>query len=307
MLEMYAAIWRVSGGRQMVLIVLSLAIAALAAVPLNFQKDIINALTAADIAPSDLVWLCAGMMSAILLSLGLKWVMGYRSGVLGEDIIRLLRRRILLGAVEAGGALKVGTKSTMISAEAEELGKFAGNAMSQPVMQIGTLISVVAFIATTQPGLGMIAVCMIVPQIIIVVFTQQYVNRFVARRVQILRGATDHMTHDDLAGIMDDVNREFDDIYETRRRMFLWKLTTKFAVSAINGVGSVSVLLLGGWFVIEGKTDVGTVVAATIGLGRLQGPTAFIISFYRLVSSTRVKYELLRDAGMTLPPQTAAA
>jgi ABC-type bacteriocin/lantibiotic exporter with double-glycine peptidase domain len=90
--------------------------------------------------------------------------------------------------------------------------------------------------------------------------------------------------------------RDFDDIFETRRSIFIWKLSTKFLLSAIGGIGTVGVLTLGGALVIADKTDVGTVVAALIGLGRIQGPTGFLIAFYRQVSATRVKFDLLRDA-----------
>ena len=57
--------------------------------------------------------------------------------------------------------------------------------------------------------------------------------------------------------------------------MFLWKLSAKFLLSVINGAGTVGVLMLGGWLVLQGKTDVGTVVAATSGLSRIQGPPPF--------------------------------
>ncbi|WP_419739987.1 hypothetical protein [Ruegeria sp.] len=77
--------------------------------------------------------------------------------------------------------------------------------------------------------------------------------------------------------------------------MFLWKLSAKFLLSVINGAGTVGILMLGGWLVLEGKTDVGTVVAATSGLGRIQGPTAFLIAFYRQVSANRIKYELMLE------------
>ncbi|WP_424831022.1 hypothetical protein [Ruegeria sp.] len=80
MLRLYQAIWRASAGRQIILIILSLAVAALAAVPLEFQRDIINHLTSEDIATERLVMLGAGMMGVILLSLALKWVLGYRAG-----------------------------------------------------------------------------------------------------------------------------------------------------------------------------------------------------------------------------------
>lgn len=296
MFRLYAAIWRVSAGRQVFLILLSLAIAALAAVPLEFQKDIINLLTKREVGLSELIWLGIGMSAAILLSLGLKWVMGYRSGTLGEDVICLIRNRITQRALEDGDNRDVigqGTLTTAISAEAEDLGKFAGSAFSEPVVQIGTLVSVIGYISSTQPGLGVIALCMIAPQVAIVLFSQRQVNVFVAKRVHILRSASDTLNREDIEGAMAEVEAKFDAIYETRRKMYVWKLSTKFLLSAINGAGLVAVLMLGGTLVLDGRTDVGTVVAATAGLARLQGPSTFLIAFYRMVSANRIRFELL--------------
>ncbi|WP_170515109.1 ABC transporter transmembrane domain-containing protein [Ruegeria atlantica] len=298
MLKLYAAIWRASAGRQIFLIVLSIAIAGLAAVPLEFQRDIVNHLTSNDISTERLLYLGAGMMSVILLSLALKWLLGYRAGTLGEDLIRMIRQRLLVRSSdlsETGEKMRSGTMTTAISAEAEELGKFAGGAFSDPVVQIGTLISVIGYISSTQPGLGMIAFSMIVPQIVIVLVSQRKVNVFVAERVRILRSSTDRLTTEDIDAVARDIEAQFDDIYNTRRRMFLWKLSAKFLLSVINGAGTVGVLMLGGYLVLNGKTDVGTVVAATSGLGRIQGPTAFLIAFYRQVSANRIKYELMLE------------
>ncbi|MFC6687820.1 ABC transporter transmembrane domain-containing protein [Jhaorihella thermophila] len=277
MIALYAAIWRVSGKRQIVLILLSIAIAALAAVPLEFQRDIINLLTEGDIQPRELFLLGAGMSLAILLSLSLKWISGYRSGILGEDVIRLIRNRLVQRAREQGEKNRVplGTLTTAISAEAEELGKFAGSAFSEPVVQIGTLVSVIGYIASTQPGLGGIALAMILPQVVLVYLSQKKVNALLAERVRVLRATTDRITAQDPRGISGAVAEDFDRIYETRRRMFLWKLSTKFLLSAINGAGMVAVLMLGGWLVLRGETDVGTVVAATMGLGGSRGRPPF--------------------------------
>ncbi len=298
MFQLYRAIWRASAGRQIILIVLSIAIAGLAAVPLEFQRDIINHLTEDNVDTERLIYLGSGMMSVILLSLVLKWVLGYRAGTLGEDMIRMIRQRLLLRSSdlgENGETVRKGTMTTAISAEAEELGKFAGGAFSDPVVQIGTLISVIGYISSTQPGLGLIAFSMIVPQIVIVLISQRKVNVFVAERVRILRSATDRLTTDDIDAVARDVEAQFDEIYNTRRRMFIWKLSAKFLLSVINGAGTVGILMLGGYLVLQGKTDVGTVVAATSGLGRIQGPTAFLIAFYRQVSANRIKYELMLE------------
>ncbi len=298
MLQLYLAIWRISGRRQIVLILLSLAIAALAAVPLAFQKEIINILAAPGPSARMLFLLGAGMLVTSLISLSLKWLSGYQSGVLGEDTIRVIRRRLFRETIQSdtgGASIPAGTLTTVISAEAEELGKFAGGAFSEPVMQVGTLISVIGYIAATQPGLGMIALAMITPQVILVLATQAQVNALVAKRVKVLRGTTNRIVTQTFADIEASVLADFDTIFETRRRMFVWKLSTKFLLSSINVAGTVAVLMLGGWLVLQNRTDVGTVVAATMGLARLQAPTAFLIAFYRQVSATRVKFELLRD------------
>ncbi|MDK3074363.1 ABC transporter transmembrane domain-containing protein [Sedimentitalea sp. JM2-8] len=299
MIELYLAIWRSSGRRQLILILLSLAVAGLSAVPLSYQKDIINALSEAEIGASALFLMCAEMMGIVLLSLFLKWLVSYRSGTLGEDITRRLRKHLYENSDASvrsdGKQIPQGTLATTISAEAEELGKFAGGAVSNPVVQIGTLIAVVGFIATSQPGLGVIALAMITPQVIIVLITQRKVNELVARRVRILRGATNQLVrqHDSAPDIT--IEEEFDAIFETRRQMFIWKLSTKFVLSSLNAAATVGVLAFGGWLVLQGRTDVGTVVAATMGLARLQSPTSFLIAFYRQVSAARVKFDLVRE------------
>lgn len=295
MFQLYAAIWRVSARRQVVLIILSLAIAALAAAPLEFQRDIVNHLTEASLDTGQLFVLGAGMGAVILLSLLLKFLMGFLSGTLGEHVIRLIRRRLVERATTSGQDLGQGTLTAAVTAEAEELGKFAGGAFSDPVVQIGTLISVIGYISSTQPGLGLIAAGMILPQIAIVLLSQRKVNRYVALRVKLLRAASEQLSRQDITDEIAGIEAKFDEIYDTRRNMFLWKLSTKFVLSAINGAGTVAVLMLGGWLVLHGRTDVGTVVAAVSGLGRIQGPTAFLIAFYRQVSANRIKFELLRD------------
>lgn len=294
MLQLYTAIWRVSGPRQIVLILLSIAVAALAAVPLSYQKDIINALDPDHVQDATLFHLGMGMMAMILISLGLKWILGFRSGVLGEDIIRLLRKRLYHRTYsKTAQPVPSGTLTTAVSAEAEELGKFAGAAFSEPVVQIGTLISVIGYIAANQPRLGAIVLVMIIPQILLVLMTQKKVNSFVANRVHLLRRSSNVMVQSGSDSMEQSVLDDFDVIFQTRRHMFVWKLSTKFLISAINGFGLVAVLMVGGWLVMQGRSDVGMVVAATIGLGRIQGPTAFLIAFYRQVSATRVKYDLI--------------
>jgi ABC-type multidrug transport system fused ATPase/permease subunit len=239
------------------------------------------------------------MAGFILLSLALKWALGFRAGLVGEWVIRRLRQVVCEGkgpSKERGGEVRKGTLASMISAESENVGKFVGDAVSQPVLQIGTLLSVIGYIATTQPRLGLVVLMIVLPQAAIVLLTQARINRLVRERVLILRRTVDHITDGELAEIRQEVYDDFDRIYETRRRIFIWKLSTKFVLSAFNGVGLVTVLIFGSWLVIQGRSDVGTVVAATVGLQRIQQPWRLVIAFYRNLSAVRVQFELMRSA-----------
>jgi ABC-type bacteriocin/lantibiotic exporter with double-glycine peptidase domain len=300
--DLYRAIWRVTGRQQILLIALSLTVAALAAAPLKFQQLVINSLVeGGDI--HRIAWLCAGLLGVTLLSAGLKFVLNYRLSVLGERIVLLLRERLYGNCVNdaaagATGGPKRGTLVTMLAAEAESVGAFAGSAIAAPLMQLGTLISVIAFIFASQPRLGLLALGVVAPQAVIVLAIQSRINRRVRERVQALRDASDRISESDLKRVEDEVVADFRDAFETRRRIFVLKLSSKFVLSAISVTGAVGILFLGGWLVLNGRTDVGTVVASLTGLTRLERPWRDLVSFFRTASTVRVQYAMLVRAIM---------
>ncbi|MEO0762605.1 MAG: ABC transporter ATP-binding protein, partial [Pseudomonadota bacterium] len=191
MIALYQAIWRASGRQQIVLIVLSILVAGLAAVPLEYQKTIINLLTAAgeDLQAErrELYRLAAEMFALILFSLALKWALGYRSSIVGESTILLVRKRATGNFLDPEQRDTMrderGTQAALLSAEVEEVGKFAGSAIAEPLMQLGTLVAVIGYITLDQPALGLIALLVVLPQVVVVVTTQRRINRLVADRV----------------------------------------------------------------------------------------------------------------------------
>jgi ABC-type multidrug transport system fused ATPase/permease subunit len=294
MIDLYKRIWRVTGRAQILLIVLSVLVAALAAVPLRYQKDIVNGL-AGDLELHGLLLLGVQYLGVLILSSGLKFALQYRSTLLGEAVIRRIRTWIYRNKADEDGSKedRRGTLVTMIAAEAEEVGRFAGAAIAEPVMQFGTLLSVIAYIAATQPYLSVIMMGIVIPQAVIVLLVQKHVNARVENRVKVLRRATNRITAEDIKRVEQAVLADFDEIYEKRREIFLFKLSTKFVLNAINGLGTVGILMLGGWLALEGRTDIGSVVVALTGLTRISQPWRELIAFYRTLSTVRVKYDLL--------------
>jgi ABC-type bacteriocin/lantibiotic exporter with double-glycine peptidase domain len=300
--DLYRAVWRVSSREQVVLIVLSLIVAALAAAPLKFQQLVINGLVqGGDI--HRIAWLCAGLLGVSLLSAALKFALNFRLSVLGERIVLLLRERLYANYVSDAGTSasytpKRGTLVTMLSAESEAVGAFAGSAIASPLMQVGTLISVIAFIFASQPWLGVMALGIVVPQAGIVLAVQRHINHRVRERVQALRDASDRISESDLIRLEDEIGADFRKTFAIRRRIFFLKLSSKFALSAISVAGAVGVLFLGGWLVLHGRTDVGTVVASLTGLTRIDRPWRELVSFFRSASTVRVQYAMLVQAIM---------
>ncbi len=306
MIEFYRVIWRATWRRQIVLIVLSLAVAALAAAPLKFQQEIINHMVRGGVF-ATLAWLCAGFLGVVVLSGLLKFANSYLTARSGEITVRYIRDRLYTRAVEGSAATPIprGTLVTMVAAEAEGVGAFAGAAIATPVMQIGTLLSVVGFMTASSWVLGAIALGVVVPQMIIVLVMQGRINREVRLRTQRLRRASDEISASDLRRIEQEVVDDFDELMVIRLRIFRLKLSIKLVQSLLSAGGVAAILLLGGWYVIEGRTDTGTVVAALSGLARIEGPWRELVAFYRQASTMRVSYELIVRAVTTAAPTTA--
>jgi ABC-type bacteriocin/lantibiotic exporter with double-glycine peptidase domain len=302
LLDLYRAVWRVTGRQQLVLIGLSIMVAALAAAPLRFQQLVINSLVD-DGDIYHIAWLCAGLLGVVLLSAALKFALSFRLSIVGERIVLLIRERLYANYVSdaangATGVPKRGTLVTMLAAEAESVGAFAGSAIASPLMQLGTLVSVIVFIFASQPWLGVLALGIVLPQAAIVLAVQGRINQRVRERVQVLRDASDRIAESDLKRVEDAVVGDFQGAFETRRKIFLLKLSSKFALSAISVTGAVGILFLGGWLVLNGRTDVGTVVASLTGLTRLERPWRELVSFFRSASTVRVQYAMLVQAIM---------
>ncbi|MEM7464813.1 MAG: ABC transporter transmembrane domain-containing protein [Pseudomonadota bacterium] len=294
MVELYRRIWIVTGRQQIILIVLSLLVAALAAAPLQFQKDIINGLSES-MQMQQLVLLCAGYMAVLALSSSLKFAMNYRSAILSEWVIKRIRNFIYednLGPESETDKAR-GTIVTMIAAEAEEVGNFAGEALATPLLQLGILVSVTLFVAVSQPYLGLFVVGVIVPQAVLVLTLQKFINRRVAQRVKVLRHSTGTISAQKVKEVQQAVIDDFNEIFETRRHIFKLKFSMKFAINLLQGAGIVGILLIGGIMFLDGKTDIGTVVASLTALAKVNDPWRALIAFYRNLSTVRVKFDLL--------------
>ena len=82
-------------------------------------------------------------------------------------------------------------------------------------------------------------------------------------------------------------------IYLARLRTFKLKFGLKFVISALQSTAVFVLLFVGGIMVLNGKTEIGIVVAFISGLDRVLEPWREIIGFVRSTSAARVQFDLI--------------
>ena len=65
---------------------------------------------------------------------------------------------------------------------------------------------------------------------------------------------------------------------------------------ALTGLAIVAALCLGGWYVVHGQTEVGTVVAFVSGLSTIHDPWGDLVTWVQDFMVTSRKYELIASA-----------
>jgi hypothetical protein len=118
-------------------------------------------------------------------------------------------------------------------------------------------------------------VCIAVPQVFAVPMIQRRINTLVRERVRTVRRAGD-LVVDNMQGggrssassRASEIGKAFEAIYGVRLRVFKLKFGLKFLVSGLQSVGVFALLFVCGIMVLNGKTEIGIVVAFISGLCR---------------------------------------
>jgi len=182
----------------------------------------------------------------------------------------------------------------MIVAEVEPIGGFIGESISEPLLQAGILLSVLAYIIHLDPCMALAAFAIFLPQLIFVPLLQRAINQRSGTRVQVLRqlgiGVIDR-TGNRLAE-----NGRIERVFELDMKIFRLKFTMNFLMNLSNHLQVIAALLLGGWWVYTQRLEIGGVVAFISAIGRLNDPWGDLVNYFRDLNVTRVKFRILVGA-----------
>lgn len=294
--NLYRFVWRMSGWHQGALIALAGIVAALGVVPLELQRRIVDdAIATSDAAL--LATLAAIYGAALLANAGIKFALQVYQGWLSESAVRYCREHLdgltnRRQPTEATG--EAGTAVTVINAEVDAVGGFVGSALSDPARHVGILLAVMGYMLVVEPLIAVVSALFLIPQLVVTPLLQRMLNRLTERRVELLRAMSEAVADSDRG---EDGRRVFlgrlDAIFVNRMRFFLWKFAGKASLNLLNNLAPLSVLAVGGWMVIEGRSEVGVVLAFVSGFTRLSDPIRELVVYYRLAALTAVKHGLI--------------
>ena len=310
--SVYRYIFNNSFKQQILVVILTLSLIPLAPVPLELQRRLMDDAIAQN--DSDLLLkLALYYLLALLIAAGLKTWMKIQRGLISARIVHSLRASVyhciytmvppskLKKQPDNDDQVDEGAVVSMLSSEVEKLGGFSGSSISGPLLQVGTLISILGYMFWVEPLVASIALVLYSPQFFIVPYFQKRLNRLSrdkAIKVRELGAFIVDNAEDDL--ISKEAPPTFltltEQILNIRTRFLLGKNLMKAIINLLIALGPFGVIAFGGWLVIQDRIELGVILAFVSGLERLGGPIRQLIAEYSQITEAQMRYRMLLDA-----------
>ena len=286
---------------QIAILVIGLGLPALAVIPLHLQQQLID-----DVIPGRNIPRIAVMAvqygAVVLISGILKFLVAYLRGLVQEIINRVLRLAIVdvqrhRNDVDATQSL--GTVTSVITTEVEDLGAFASEALNTPLIEGGTLISLMGFVAYSDLRLAAIGLGALLFQAVITPTMQNRINLLTRKRIKALRHAGLSLidnTNSDAQNLIIVALQDIRRTYRLRIRMNVLKALTKVMNNLVLNIATILILSYGGWLVIQGQVSIGLVVAFVTGLQQIGDHWGELLDYYRRYTDAQVKFLLVAHA-----------
>lgn len=291
-------VWRMSGPHQVWVCLLALIVASLSMVPLELQRRIIN--NAVDERDLQLLaGLGIAYLALLLIQAGLKFALRIYQGWLSESAVRYSRQHLAQMHERHGENTSDtdgrGRAVSVIATEVDKLGGFVGEGLSQPVINLGMLVAIIGYMLVVEPLVAAFSLLILLPQVLVVPVIQQRLNRLIEKRLSLIRTLSDSIAAPDAeeTGGEAGLATQLDNIYGNRMRIFVAKFATKGLVNLLNGLAPLTVLLAGGYLVLQGETTVGVIVAFMSGFDRLADPLRELLAYYRVAAQANVQHRMI--------------
>ncbi len=304
--------WVLSGklSLQFLLLLIILVIVFLRVLPLEIQKRIVNDVLSLKNSTLLLNY-CMIYLGAVLLASGLKYAINGLQTLVGQramtDMRRELYSHILRLPLSFFRKTHPGSVSSSLINELAPSANFVGMAVAVPVSNILTLIAFAIYLIWLNPLLGIVTLSIYPIALFVIPLAQRGVNKANKQRVDGTLEMANQIT-ESISGIHEvhaqgsfwTEERKYNTVIEHLRRIrIVWNLY-RYGVKVINnlfvGVGPVLVFILGGYLMIQGKIELGAIVAFLSAQEKLYDPWKELIEFYQIYQDASIRYKKIMHA-----------
>jgi|CXWL01.1.fsa_nt_gi putative ABC transport system ATP-binding protein len=249
--------------------------------------------------------LSLAFLSLIVVGGFLKYQINTMKGKLGERMLRRLRYalfdRILRFPLARFRRVKSAELSGMIKDEVEPLGGFVGESIITPLFLGGEVLTAVFFILYQHVYLGMIAVgvvglqAFVIPilrrRLLVLAKERQLTARQLAGRIaESADGAVEIHANDTSNYERAEISSRLGKIFRIRFEFYQRKFLIKFLNNFLSQVAPFLFYLVGGYLVIKGNLDIGTLVAVIAAYKDLPSPIKDLMDWDQERLVAQIKY-----------------
>ncbi|MEM7071917.1 MAG: ABC transporter transmembrane domain-containing protein [Pseudomonadota bacterium] len=230
-----------------------------------------------DFSQLTLIWIFSLLyLSVVFINGGFKYYINVYKGRLGERLLRRLRYRlfhhVLRFPLRYFRHVRQGEMVTMVVSEVEPIGGFAGTAYADPQFHGGIFVIALGYIIWQDAYLGAAALALFPVQMYLVPKLQNIVNQLAKERVVNVRELSSEL--DESIGRIIDIRSLNTERYELARmakrlaanyfirlKIYRIKFFIKFLNNFADKLTPFFFYMLGGYLVIEGRLDIGSLFA----------------------------------------------
>ena len=318
---LFSFIWKYSKRQQIILLLVTLLTFPFLYITLELPKRIINDAIGAQTSTvlllgieltqlQFLLTLCVGFLAAILVSGLMKMRLNTMKGVLAERLLRRFRYQLLNRLMRFPKpyfrTTSQGELVAMVTSEAEPMGGLMGDAVAQPVFQLGQMLTIVTFLFMQSPWFGLASIALIPLQAWLIPMLQRQINLLNKDRIVEVRhlaseigetaaGISDLRANGGwryrLAVFTDRLGRLFDIRFQIYQKKFFMKFLNNF----ITQLTPFFFYLVGGYLAIVGQITVGALVAALAAYKDLSSPWKELLAYYNQVQDMSLRWEIVTE------------
>jgi putative ABC transport system ATP-binding protein len=256
---------------------------------------------------TEMLFALSGVFLVLVIINGLfKFYINFYKGKLGERLLRRMRfslvDQILRFPPHAFKRMKAAEVASMVKDEVEPIGGFTGDAFVAPAMLGGQALTALAFIFIQSVPLGAITLAVVTIQALIIPRMRrrllvlgrerQLTARELAGRVsEIFDGMQTIHAYDTSNYERADIATRLGLIFKIRFEIYQRKFLVKFINNFLASVTPFLFYAVGGYLALNGRLDIGQLVAVIAAYKDLPGPLKELIDWDQNRQDVHVKYQ----------------